>query len=111
MLRVKYFRKINDNILIILDPLFVNLLTICSPSLPAVVAAVCPGAVCTISPTLTWLDTFTCSFEFYSQNVITATFDFQSIYGDNYTTYIWQEGNACKLFFSYYSNLDLFRKS
>jgi hypothetical protein len=51
-----------------------------------------PGANCFISPTLTFSDLFTCSFGYYSQELLTVSFDFESEYGDNYTTYLTYNG-------------------
>lgn len=51
------------------------------------------GSSCNTGAGITYADTFNCSFGYYSENLLTAVFDLQSIYGDNYTTFLTTEGN------------------
>lgn len=50
------------------------------------------GSSCNIPPGITYADTFNCSFGYYSQNLLTAVFDLQSTYDDNYTLYVTTDG-------------------
>jgi hypothetical protein len=80
---IAYFiKKYNSDLQNFLDPIFMFNGT---------------GSSCNIPPGITYADTFNCSFGYYSQNLLTAVFDLQSTYDDNYTLYITTEGKIILL--------------